>query len=124
MRHKMNIALVLCCLCMLLLASCGPGGVEDSLLYQEWHRTGCPGFPSLAEVESVLAEHQELMQRIESIPDVAFVEIGDCPGGKHLEIYFGGVATGREILELFDEAGAREEGPRTFFGIPFLLFNI
>ena len=120
MRHKMNIALVLC---LPLLASCGIG-VGDSLLHQEWNRTGCPGFPSLAEVESVLAEHQELMQRIESIPDVDFVLIGDCPGGKHLEIYHGGAATGREIFEILDEAGAREEGPRTFFGIPFLLFNI
>ena len=125
MRHKMNIALVLCCLCLPLLASClGPSGVGDELLYSEWHRTGCPGFPSLAEVESVLAEHQELIQRLESIPGVAFVEIGDCPGGKHLEIYHGSVSSGRKILELFDEAGAREEGPRTFFGIPFLLFNI
>ena len=122
MRHKMNIALVLCCLCMPLLASCL--GVGDSLLYQEWHRTGCPGFPSLAEVESVLAEHQELVQRLENIPGVAFVEIGDCPGGKHLEIYHGSVSSGRKILELFDEAGAREEGPRTFFGVPFLLLII
>ena len=124
MRHKMNIALVLCCLCMPLLASCGLG-VGDELLYSEWHRTGCPGFPSLAEVESVLAEHQELIQRIESIPDVAFgVGIGDCPGGSYLTIYIGGAATGWEILEILDEAGAREKGPRTFFGIPFLLFNV
>ena len=121
MRHKMNIALVLCCLCLPLLASCGLG-VGDSLLHQEWHRTGCPGFPSLAEVEAVLAEHQELMQRIESIPGVPFgVDIGDCPGGRYLIIDIEGVAAGEEILELFDEAGAREEGPRTFFGIPFLL---
>ena len=123
MRHKMNIALVLCCLCMPLLASCGII-IGDELLYQEWHRTGCPGFPSLAEVEAVLAEHQELMQRLESIPGVAFVLIGDCPGGKYLEIHYENVPTGREILELFDEAGAREEGPRTFFGIPFLLLII
>ena len=126
MRHKMNIALVLCCLCMPLLASClGPSGVGDELLYSEWHRTGCPGFPSLAEVESVLAEHQELVQRIESIPDVAFgVGIGDCPGGSYLKIYIGGAATGWEIFEILDEAGAREEGPRTFFGVPFLLNNV
>ena len=123
MRHKMNIALVLCCLCMPLLASCGLV-VGDSLLYQEWHRTGCPGFPSLAEVESVLAEHQELMQRIESIPGVPFVDIGDCPGGRYLKIYYGIAATGEEILEILDEAGAREEGPRTFFGVPFLLNNV
>ncbi len=122
MRHKMNIALVLCCLCMPLLASCGIG-VGDSLLYQEWNRTGCPGFPSRAEVESVLAEHQELMQRIESIPDVDFVLIGTCPGGSYLQIYHGGAATAWEILEILDEAGAREEGPRTFFGVPFLLNN-
>ena len=124
MRHKMNIALVLCCLCMPLLASCVPGGVGDELLAREWNRTGCPGFPSRAEVESVLAEHQELIQRIESIPGVPFgVDIGDCPGGSYLRIYIGGAATGWEIFEILDEAGAREEGPRTFFGVPFLLIN-
>ena len=127
MRHKMNIALVLCCLCMPLLASCDPG-VGDGLLYNEWYRTGCPGFPSLAEVESVLAEHQELVQRLENIStDQVWVSIdafGDCPGGRYLNIYYGGAATAWEILEILDEAGAREEGPRTFFGVPFLLFNI
>ena len=66
MRHKMNIALVLCCLCLPLLTSCGRI-VGDTLLYNEWRRTGCPGFPSRAEVESVLAEHQELVQRIEKL---------------------------------------------------------
>ena len=123
MRHKMNIALVLCYLCMLLLASCGPVG--DTLLYNEWRRTGCPGFPSLAEVELVLAEHQELVQRIESMRNV-FVDTDgfDCPGGRYLNIYYVGAATGREILEILDEAGAREEGPRTFFGVPFLLNNV
>ena len=124
MRHKMNIALVLCCLCLPLLASCGLG-VGDSLLYQEWHRTGCPGFPSLAEVESVLAEHQELVQRLESMRNV-FVRVdgfGDCPGGRYLDIYHGSVSTAWEILEILDEASAREEGPRTFFGVPFLLHN-
>ena len=127
MRHKMNIALVLCCLCMPLLASCDPG-VADGLLYMEWSRTGCPGFPSLAEVESVLAEHQELVQRLENIStDQVFVSVdgfGDCPGGRYLEIYYGGAATAWEILEILDEAGAREEGPRTFFGVPFLLLNV
>ena len=125
MRHKMNIALVLCCLCLPLLASCGPGGVGDTLLYNEWYRTGCPGFPNLAEVESVLAEHQELVQRLESIRNV-FVRVdgfGDCPGGRYLNIYHGSVSTAWEILEILDEAGAREEGPRTFFGVPFLLHN-
>ena len=126
MRHKMNIALVLCCLCMPLLASClGPSGVGDELLYSEWHRTGCPGFPSLAEVESVLAEHQELVQRLESIRNVS-VRVdgfGDCPGGRYLIISYGGAAAGLKIIEILDEAGAREEGPRTFFGVPFLLNN-
>ena len=125
MRHKMNIALVLCCLCMPLLASCDPG-VGDGLLYNEWYRTGCPGFPSLAEVESVLAEHQELVQRLENIStDQVFVDIDgfDCPGGSYLFISYGGAATAWEILEILDEAGAREEGPRTFFGVPFLLNN-
>ena len=124
MRHKMNIALVLCYLCMLLLASCGPVG--DTLLYNEWYRTGCPGFPSLAEVELVLAEHQELVQRIESIRNVSVRvdAFGDCPGGRYLNIYYVGAATGREILEILDEAGAREEGPRTFFGVPFLLNKV
>ena len=123
MRHKMNIALVLCYLCMLLLASCGPVG--DTLLYNEWRRTGCPGFPSLAEVELVLAEHQELVQRIESIRNVSVRvdAFGDCPGGRYLFISYGGAATAWEILEILDEAGAREEGPRTFFGVPFLLIN-
>ena len=125
MRHKMNIALVLCCLCMPLLASCVPGGVGDELLAREWNRTGCPGFPSRAEVESVLAEHQELIQRIESIPDVPFgVDIGACPGGRYLIIDIENVPTGWEIFEILDEAGAREEGPRTFFGVPFLLNNV
>ena len=126
MRHKMNIALVLCCLCMPLLASCDPG-VGDGLLVSEWYRTGCPGFPSLAEVESVLAEHQELVQRLENISaDQVFVRVdgfGDCPGGRYLNIYYGGAATAWEILEILDEAGAREEGPRTFFGVPFMLHN-
>ena len=122
MRHKMNIALVLCYLCMLLLASCGPVG--DTLLYNEWRRTGCPGFPSRAEVESVLAEHQELVQRLENMPNV-FVDIDgfDCPGGSYLFISYGGAARAWKILEILDEAGAREEGPRTFFGVPFLLNN-
>ena len=126
MRHKMNIALVLCCLCLPLLASCDPG-VGDDLLYIEWSRTGCPGFPSRAEVELVLAEHQELVQRLESMRNV-FVSIQfipDCPEGRrYLEIYYGGAATAWEILEILDEAGAREEGPRTFFGVPFLLNNV
>ena len=124
MRHKMNMALVLCCFCLPLLASCDPG-VGDGLLYTEWYSTGCPGFPSLAEVESVLAEHQELVQRIESIRNVSVSVdgFGDCPGGRYLIISYGGAAAGLKIIEILDEAGAREEGPRTFFGVPFLLNN-
>ena len=126
MRHKMNIALMLCCLCLPLLTSCDPG-VRDGLLVSEWRRTGCPGFPSRAEVESVLAEHQELVQRLENIStDQVWVSIDGfdvCPEGRYLTLSYGGAATAWEMLEILDEAGAREEGPRTFFGVPFMLNN-
>ena len=155
MRHKMNIALMLCCLCLPLLASCGRV-VGDTLLYNEWRR-GCPGFPSRAEVESVLAEHQELVQRIEKVvpagnatyeakqqelvlrEDVTldelsviadlkdsqvhyvWVYINSCPGGSYIDIEYLSASQRVKILKILDEAGAREEGPRTFFGVPFLL---
>ena len=162
MRHKMNIALMLCCLCLPLLASCGRI-VGDTLLYNEWRRTGCPGFPSRAEVESVLAEHQELVQRLEKlvpagnatyeakqqelvlredvtldelsvIADLSviaglkdsqvhyvWVHINSCPGGSYIDIDYLSASQRVKILKILDEAGAREEGPRTFFGVPFLL---
>ena len=161
MRHKMNIALMLCCLCLPLLASCGRI-VGNTLLYNEWRR-GCPGFPSRAEVESVLAEHQELVQRIEKVVPAAnatyeakqqelvlredvtldelsviadlsviaalkdsqvhyvWVYINSCPGGSYIDIEYLSASQRVQILKILDEAGAREEGPRTFFGVPFLL---
>ena len=155
MRHKMNIALMLCCLCLPLLASCGRI-VGNTLLYNEWRR-GCPGFPSRAEVESVLAEHQEFVQRIEKVVPAAnatyeakqqelvlredvtldelsviadlkdsqvpyvLVYINSCPGGSYIDIEYLGASQRVKILKILDEAGAREEGPRTFFGVPFLL---
>jgi len=128
MRQKANSKLlpyVICFLCLPVLTSCAM--FAESMITEQW-RQGCEGFPSVEEVEKVLAEHDELIQQIEDVsPGHVFVHLTFCPGGAFLTIEYGGISEKLEIERVLDSAGAREEGRGNViwevFGVPFGWMN-
>ena len=124
MRQKANsklLALVICFLSLPGLTSCGM--YAESMITAQW-RQGCEGFPSVEEVKQVLAEHNELVQKIEDVsPGHVFVHLTPCPEGAFITIEYGGISEKMEIERVLDAAGAREEGRGSvlweFFGVPY-----
>ncbi len=118
-------ALVICFFCLPVLTSCGM--YAESMITAQWQQ-GCEGFPSVEEVEQVLAEHDELVQQIEDVsPGHVFVHLTPCPGGAFIAIEYGGISEKMEIERVLDAAGAKKEGRENvlweFFGVPYGWMN-
>lgn len=90
----------------------------DNVLYDnQGHYLTCEQLPELAEVEAVLAEHQDLIRAIEAVhPGHIGVDLDtSCPGKGSLIIWYASHAD-REQIEAILDSG-------TFFGIPYSLNN-
>ena len=123
-RSKLR-ALVICFFCLPVLTSCGM--YAESMITEQW-RQGCEGFPSVEEVEQVLAEHDQLVQQIEDVsPGHVFVHLTPCPGGAFITIEYGGISEKEKIERVLDAEGAKEEGRENvlweFFGVPYGWMN-
>lgn len=123
-RSKLR-ALVICFFCLPVLTSCGM--YAESMITAQW-RQGCEGFPSVEEVEKILAEHDKLVQQIEDVsPGHVFVRLTPCPGGAFITIEYGGISEKEKIERVLDAAGAKEEGRENvigeFFGVPYGWMN-
>jgi hypothetical protein len=91
---------------------------DNFILDNKDHYLSCDQLPSETEVSRILAEHQDVVQRIEQVnPGYVGVEMdaGTCPGKADILIWFG-THQDRELIE-------KIIGGETFFGIPYRLQN-
>ncbi len=91
---------------------------DNFVLDNKDHYLPCDQLPSEMEVTRILAEHQDVVQRIEQVnPGYVGVEMdaGTCPGKADILIWFG-THQDRELIE-------KIIGGETFFGIPYRLQN-
>lgn len=117
-----SLAFVICLLCLTVPAACLPA-VVDSFAVSQW-RQGCAGFPSVEEIERMLADQREFVQQIEDVsPGHVLLYATECPGGAYLTILYGSIYHKMEIEEILDAAGARKEAPRRIFGFPYHWVN-
>ncbi len=129
MRKKFNLklkllALFLGFLSLPVLTSTACITLSEGIAAEQW-KLGCEGFPTVEEVEQLLAEHHETVQRIKDVhPHHVFVNVDPCPGGAGIRISYGNYQDRLEILKILDEAGATDEAPGKFFGVPFRMNNI
>ena len=125
---------------LLIISACTPYGHWGRYDYWQGH---CPGFPTYEEVEQVLVEHKELLDKMRKENLIyKTAEITQCPtvhsrgstcysgrcDGAFITLYSKNKAG---ALDLLDEANARtrgylfgpakkdDEGLTMFYGIPF-----
>ena len=101
-----------------ILSSCYV--LDDS---NNW-RLYCPDFPSVEEAEKVLDDHKELLDQMEDELLTYGAVVVECSHGAFIDIHYPGLSVKERLLEILDEAGAREEGDGMFFGIPFKFTNL
>jgi hypothetical protein len=90
----------------------------DNVLYDNRnHYLPCEQLPPLAEVERVLEEHQDVIQRIEAVnPGYVGVDVNVCEGGNaDITFWYGSHAERKAIEQII--------GSDTFFGVPYNLNN-
>jgi len=91
---------------------------DNFILDNKDHYLPCDQLPSETQVTQMLAEHQDVVQRIERVnPGYVGVEIESqtCPGKADILIWFG-THQDRELIE-------KIIGGESFFGIPYRLQN-
>lgn len=106
---------------LLVLVSCTPYGHWSS--YSHWHYN-CEEFPTREEVEAVLEEKADLIERLAEEELIWSADVSTCPQGAFITLFHGGEWQKASVLEILDEAGARTEGLNRFFGIPFRFVNV
>ena len=78
----------------------------------------CEDLPDIETVRQIVEDHQDVIQEIENTnPENVWVVIHErCNGKGELNIYYDTVHNKEKILEII--------GAKTFFGIPYRLFNV
>jgi hypothetical protein len=112
------IGILVACGVLLLIETKNHGlsHLYDDVLYDNYsHYLPCDQLPTVAEVEAAMAEHTDVIARIEQISPsnvvIALSEYGDtCPGKADILIHYPGHQSRLEIEEIL--------GGKTFFGIP------
>lgn len=93
--------------------------LADNFLYNNYHHyLSCSDLPDLDEVEKVVAEHSEIVEKIKNInpDDVEFIiDSWRCPGKASITIYYASKDQRSQIDEILPD--------KTFFGIPISLIN-
>jgi hypothetical protein len=93
--------------------------LADNLLYNNYHHyLPCSNLPDLVEVENVVAEHSEMVEKIKNVnPDnVEFIiDSWTCPGKASITISYASRDQRSKIDEILPD--------KTFFGIPVSFIN-
>ena len=87
------------------------------IIRQDSKRVPCDQLPSMSQAEQIYNEHLDTVEQIENIsPSKVFVSLVErCPGKGEVEIHYDTISTRRQIKDLIGD---------TFFGIPYVMFNI
>ena len=92
--------------------------VEPLLIIgQDTKRVPCDQLPDMSQAEQIYNEHLDTVEQIENInPGNVFVSLVErCPGKGEVEIHYDTMSTRKQIKDLIGD---------TFFGIPYVMFNI
>ena len=91
--------------------------LEDVLYDNRFHHISCEKLPSIAEVEKVIAEHQEVIRQIEAAnPGFVGIEVNTCgTGNADITFWYGSHKDRISIENII--------GSDTFFGVPYNLQN-
>jgi len=92
--------------------------IDDAIYDNRNHYFSCQQLPQLSQVESTVAEHQDLILRIEQVnPGLVGVEIDatTCSGKGDIVFWYGSHRDRLSIEALIGEV--------TFFGVPYRLQN-
>lgn len=91
--------------------------VDDVLYDNRNHYLPCEQLPPVSEVERILREHQDVIQRIEAVnPGFVGVEVNPCGAGNADITFWYGSHKDRVAIEQII-------GSDTFFGVPYNLHN-
>ena len=91
--------------------------LDDVLYDNRFHYIPCKKLPSIAEVEKIIAEHQNFIRQIEAInPGFVGVEVNTCGTGNADITFWYGSHKNRIAIENIIGSG-------TFFGVPYNLQN-
>ena len=91
--------------------------VDDALYDNRYHYLPCEQLPSLAEVERVLEEHQDVIRQIEAVnPGLVGVDVMTCGAGNADLTFWYASHRDRVAIEQII-------GDDTFFGMPYNLNN-
>jgi len=104
---------------LLALILVGCNAVDD---FNMWSM-GCPSFPTLEEVEHILAKHKDLFDGFLRNNLANGVRAQECPQGAYILISHGSIKQKARMLEAIDMRDARGKGHRMFFDIPFSFHN-
>jgi len=91
--------------------------LEDVLYDNRFHHISCEKLPSIAEVEKVIAEHQDVIRQIEAVnPGFVGIEVNTCgTGNADITFWYGSHKDRMSIENII--------GSDTFFGVPYNLQN-
>ena len=109
---------------VIFVSACGPHGFWGG--YVGYPHANCQNYPSYEEVERIIKEQADLINRLEEEGLSYGAGISECSQGEgaYMIIFHGGQGQVEPILKIIDEADGREQGTYMFFGIPFVLINI
>ena len=91
--------------------------LDDVLYDNRFHYISCEKLPSIAEVEKVIAEHQDVIRQIEAVnPGFVGIEVNTCgTGNADITFWYGSHKDRMSIENII--------GSDTFFGVPYNLQN-
>jgi hypothetical protein len=91
--------------------------LDDVLYDNRFHYISCEKLPSIAEVEKVIGEHQEVIRQIEAVsPGFVGIEVNTCAtGNADITFWYGSHKDRMSIENII--------GSDTFFGVPYNLQN-
>ena len=85
--------------------------------WQDSKRVPCDQLPNMSQAEQIYNDHLDTVEQIENIsPGKVFMSLVErCPGKGEVEIHYDTISTRNQIKDLIGD---------TFFGIPYVMFNI
>ncbi|MFX0124000.1 MAG: hypothetical protein ACFFAE_10200 [Candidatus Hodarchaeota archaeon] len=87
------------------------------IIWQDNTRVPCDQLPNISQAEQIYNEHLDTVEQIENIsPGKVFVSLVErCSEKGEVEIHYDTMNTRKQIKDLIGD---------TFFGIPYVMFNI
>lgn len=93
--------------------------IADRLIYNNYHHyLPCSALPELSEVESVVAQHADVIDQIENLAPGNIEVVIDsitCPGKASIIIFYASKEESKLIKEVLTD--------KTFFGVPYSMIN-